>query len=205
MRYKFLKQLNLNLKDHKIIFDWIFKNTKMKINILLSILTLTLLFACDPNGKETTNDKNQIDSTDQKTVEKIPPQQEQKTEPRPNDVEEKPQHFICYTGDSNANLAISISFDKEEKALKVKYKGQEEAIALSYLKENIITEGSYPTIETYYSEIYNGKENGVYKLIHSGNWDYAEYTRSSDGKKFKFTIDHDLTIGNDGYRTTPCF
>ncbi len=205
MRYKFLKQLNLNLKGHKIIFDWIFKNTKMKINILLSILTLTLLFACDPNGKENTNDKNQIDSTDQKTVEKIPIQQEQKTEPRPNESEVKPQYFICYTGDSNANLAISISFDKDEKALKVKYKGQEEAMNLSFIKEDFQKGGAHPNIETYYSEIYNGKENGVYKLTHSGNWDYAEYTRSKDGKKFKFTIDHDLSIGTDGYRTTPCF
>ncbi len=177
----------------------------MKIKIILPILTLMFLFACDPNGKETTNDKNQIDSTDQKTVENLPTQQDQKTEPQQNDSEEQAQYFICYNSDANPNLAISISFDKEEKALKVKYKGQEEAMTLSYLKENYLEGGSYPTIETFYSEIYDGKENGVYKLTHSGNWDYAEYTRSKDGKKFKFTIDHDLSIENDGYRTSPCF
>jgi hypothetical protein len=177
----------------------------MNIKIILPILSLMFLFACDPNGKETVNDKSQIDSTNQKTIEKLPPQQEQKTEPRQNGYEEKPHHFICYKGDANPALEISISFDKEEKALKVKYKGQEEAMNLSYVKEEYLEGGAYPTIETYYSEMYDGKENGVYKLIHSGNWDYAEYTRTKDGKKFKFTIDHDLSIGNDGYTTIPCF
>jgi len=177
----------------------------MKINIILSMLTLALIFACDPNGKETTNDKSQIDTTAIIPAEKIPSQQDQKTEPQPNDADDEPQYFICYKGDANPALEISISFDKEEKALKVKYKGQNEAMNLSFVKEDYLEGGAHPTIETYYSEIYEGKENGVYKLSHSGNWDYAEYTRSKDGKKFNFTIDHDLSIGNDGYRTTPCF
>ena len=102
-------------------------------------------------------------------------------------------------------MAIAISFDEMDKALSVKYKGQKESMLLTYLKEATQEGGAYPTIETYYSEMIEGKENGVYKLTHSGNWDYAEYTRKKDGKKYIFTIDHELTIVGDGYRTTPCF
>ena len=178
----------------------------MKFNIIVSILSLTLLFACDPNRKETTNNKDQIDSTKEETIKKIPTQEKKKIESQQTEQPEiQAHHFICYISDANANLAISISFDENDNALKVKYKGQEEAMTLSLLKEDMSTEGAYPTNETHYSEIYKGKENGTYKLTHSGNWDYAEYTRSKDGKKFNFTIDHDLTIGNDGYRTSPCF
>jgi len=178
----------------------------MKINIILSILTLTLFFACDPNGKEqTTDSKNQVDSTQEETITKVTTKKEQDSEPQQNDVDAEPHHFICYNGDANPAMAISISFDEEEKALKVKYKGQKEAMVLTFVKEDYLEGGAHPTIETYYSEMYKGKENGVYKLSHSGIWDYAEYTRSKDGKKFIFTIDHELTAANDGYRTTPCF
>lgn len=182
----------------------------MTIKTIISFFTLALLFSCDPkNTRQSNSKKDQIDTskeasaiTDDKLL-----QNDTFTKRIPDSqvVKKMPDHFICYKSDNNSNLAISISFDKDGKALNVKYKGQEESIDLSFKKEEYLEGGAHPTIETYYSEIYEGKENGVYKLTHSGVWDYAEYTRSKDGKKFNFTINHELTIENDGYRTTPCF
>lgn len=114
-------------------------------------------------------------------------------------------NYICYNNDKTPSMQISISFDKEGRAIAVKYKGQTESMPLQYLKEKYLEGGAHPTIEEYYQEMYNGKKNGEYKLTHSGVWDYAEYTRAKDAKKFSFTINHDLSIENDGYRTTPCF
>lgn len=114
-------------------------------------------------------------------------------------------HYICYNNDKTPSMQIAISFNKEGRATAVKYKGQTEAMPLQYLKEAYLEGGAHPTIEEYYQEMYNGKKNGEYKLTHSGVWDYAEYTRAKDSKKFNFTINHDLSIENDGYRTTPCF
>ena len=176
----------------------------MKIKILLSIVILTLLFGCEPKGKEQPIGKNDsIDSSSTMALKKRTEQEESKINAKYTEVQ--PQYYICYTSDANANMAITISFTEDGKALKVKYKGQKESMALSYLREDFDKGETYPTIETYYKEMYKGKENGEYKLTHSGNWDYAVYTRSKDGKKFNFTIDHELTIENDEYRNTPCF
>ncbi|MBK7410035.1 MAG: hypothetical protein IPL49_20460 [Saprospirales bacterium] len=172
---------------------------KIKRYFIWTILTTSLLLACTPTGKEqTTKGKDPVELTsDENPAEKTVPQEQ-----RNEEVISK--YFICYTSDSNPNLAISIGFDADEKAIKVRYKGQEESMDLSFFKEDFQEGGAHPNIETYYTELYKGEKNGVYKLTHSGIWDYAEYTRK-DGKKFNFTIDHELSIENDGYRTTPCF
>lgn len=183
----------------------------MKINISVLFLCLTLFFACDPNGNDQTTDgQNQKDSTQQEMAKKQQDQtinsELQQNKPAENEADQKPpHHYICYKNDSNPDMMISISFDIDEKAQKVRYKGQEASMSLQFLKEDFQKGGAHPNIETYYTEMYEGKENGTYKLIHSGIWDYAEYTRKNDGKQFNFTIDHDLSVENDEYRTTPCF
>jgi hypothetical protein len=47
----------------------------------------------------------------------------------------------------------------------------------------------------------DGKENGQYRITHSGIWDYVEYKRGTDGKIFNFTIDHNA----NPYGKEPCF
>lgn len=116
-----------------------------------------------------------------------------------------PSHYICYTNDEKPSMELSIAFNAEGNAIFVKYKGQQDAIPLENVKEDFKNNGAYPTITQFYDEMYNGKKNGTYELTHAGNWDYAKYTRKKDGKVFKFTINHDLTVTGNGYRETPCF
>lgn len=111
-------------------------------------------------------------------------------------------HYICYKNDKDSSLYIWVSFAKKIGAIQVKYKGQKEGIDLLFDREEFLCDGcAHPTIHKYYNEIYGGKVNGVYKLTHSGVWDYVEYTRGKDGKVFNFTIDH---LKNH-YGKTPCF
>ncbi|WP_143525199.1 hypothetical protein [Labilibacter marinus] len=111
-------------------------------------------------------------------------------------------HYICYKEDNDTNLYIWIRFS-DGKAKEIKYKGMESTIELEFDKksENLNPEGSYPVFADYYNEMVDGKVNGVYKLTHSGNYDYAEYTRAKDSKTFNFTIDHSA----NPYGSTPCF
>ncbi|MDO6738684.1 hypothetical protein [Wenyingzhuangia sp. 2_MG-2023] len=110
-------------------------------------------------------------------------------------------HYICYSNDNRKEKKIWVGFNKNDIALKIKYEGQEESMELEYLKNEYQEGGTHPTIRTYYNEIYGGQVNGVYKTIHSGNWDYVEYTRGKDNKVFKFTIEHKL----NPYGSKPCF
>lgn len=111
-------------------------------------------------------------------------------------------HYICYKNDKDTSQYIWVSFAKKEGALQLKYEGQEDAIDLVFDREDYFCDGcAHPTIETYYNEIYNDKINGVYKLTHSGVWDYVDYTRGKDGKVFNFKIDH----FKKQYSKTPCF
>lgn len=114
------------------------------------------------------------------------------------------KHFKCYVCDDNPSLQISICFENE-KATYVKYKGQDETISLYFVKSKFEKGGAYPTTIDTYVEKYRGETNGTYVLTHSGNWDYVNYSRKSDGKKFNFTIDLSLSIKGDTYRTTPCY
>lgn len=113
--------------------------------------------------------------------------------------------FMCFTNDSNPKLALTVGFNaKTVRASFVKYKGQDETIPLSYVKQRIPNEG-YATTETTYIEKYRGTQTGTYIFTHSGNWVYIKYIRKKDNKKFTFTIDNDLSVEDGEYRTTPCY
>lgn len=111
--------------------------------------------------------------------------------------------YKCFDSDANKKLKISIKF-VNDKAISVKYYGQKSAIPLVFEKEIYNKGTAYPTINEVYQEKYNGQITGKYKITHSGNWDYVEYTRK-DGKIFKFTVNHDTSLVDENYRETPCF
>lgn len=119
--------------------------------------------------------------------------------------QDMPAYYICYEGGGEQKLALSIAFSEDGTAIELQYRGQSEAIELREIDEKMSTEGAYPVIETTYQEMVKGQVNGIYVLTHAGNWDYAQYTRGRDGKEFSFTIDHEQSIQNDTYRTTPCY
>jgi len=111
------------------------------------------------------------------------------------------RYYICYNEDNDSSLKLSIEFDNG-RAISVKYKGMNSSMDLIFIKqENENTGGAYPVLASYYKEIYKEKVNGEYKLTHSGSWDYAEYTRGKDSKKFNFTINHN----SNSYSSTPCY
>ena len=109
-------------------------------------------------------------------------------------------HYICFNGDDNS-MVIWVSYSREEKALEVKYKGQDKAMQLVHTKGDSRFPGAYVVSDDYYKEMVDGKENGQYKITHSGIWDYVEYKRGTDGKIFRFTIDHNA----NPYGKEPCF
>ena len=110
--------------------------------------------------------------------------------------------YICYTLNNDKSKRIWIGFSKKNKeTIQLKYEGQKESLTLKHSKEEVIDGGAHPTIINYYDEIYNGKVNGVYKLTHSGIWDYVKYIRGKDKKEFNFTIDHN----SNPYGSKPCF
>jgi hypothetical protein len=109
-------------------------------------------------------------------------------------------HYICFNGDDNS-MVIWVSYSREEKALEVKYKGQDKAMQLVHTKGDSRFPGAYVVSDDYYIEMVDGKENGQYRITHSGIWDYVEYKRGTDGKIFRFTIDHNA----NPYGKEPCF
>jgi hypothetical protein len=111
--------------------------------------------------------------------------------------------FKCFTCDSKPNLQFSMCFEND-KAIYVKYKGQDETMELLFLKTKNPKKEVATYIETY-NEMYRGAVNGTYTITHSGNYDYVVYTRKKDGKKFEFTIDLDRSVINEEYRKTPCY
>jgi len=115
---------------------------------------------------------------------------------------DKVSYYICYNEDNESSLDLSIGFDNNGRALSVKYKGMNSSMDLIFIEEeNENPDGPYPVLVSYYNEIYQEKVNGEYKLTHSGNWDYVEYTRGKDSKIFNFTIDRN----SNSYSYTTCF
>ena len=111
-------------------------------------------------------------------------------------------YYICYNEDNGSSLNLSIGFNNKGRALSVKYKGMNSSMDLIFIRvENENPGGPYPVLVKYYNEMYQEKVNGEYRLTHSGNWDYVEYIRGKDSKKFNFTIDHN----SNSYSYTPCF
>ena len=111
-------------------------------------------------------------------------------------------YYICYNEDNGSILNLSIGFNNKGRALNVKYKGMNSSMDLIFIRvENENPGGPYPVLVKYYNEMYQDKVNGEYRLTHSGNWDYEEYTRGKDSRKFNFTIDHN----SNSYSYNPCF
>jgi hypothetical protein len=173
----------------------------MKTKFLLSILSIALLTACATSETEQQDEQMQMQQEEPVQQQQITTEQVvfQNTEEETS-ADEGEGYYICYNNDKKPSMVISIKH-VNDKATEVQYKGQTESMKLVFTKEIFMKGGSYPTIEKYYDEMYNGKVNGKYKLTHSGNWDYADYTRGKDGKIFKFIIDHEVSQ----YRSEPCF
>jgi uncharacterized membrane protein YfhO len=114
------------------------------------------------------------------------------------------KYFHCFTCDSKPSLQLSVCYEND-KIVYVKYKGQDETIPLTFVKNKNISVTAYSTDESTYTENYRGVVNGTYKFTKSGNWYYITYKRKKDGKVFKFTIDHEKSIVNEEFRTTPCY
>lgn len=170
----------------------------MRLTIILSVLLL--IIAC--KGMEKQSEINQTKEIEEEPIQ-ISAKKEMVEEVKMADIDSTLilDHYICYIDDNNPNRRIWISFTERGKAIQVKYFGQQEGIDLVYKKEESWEGGAHPTIIKYYDEIYNGKVNGQYELMHSGIWDYALYIRGKDSKKFRFTIDLDI----DQYGPEPCF
>lgn len=117
----------------------------------------------------------------------------------PNVQTKTPDYYISYSSDDKTSKELMIAFTENGKALFAKYYGQSRQLELKFTKD----ESKGKNLVMYYDEILGGEVVGTYKLTHSGNYDYAEYTRKKDAKKFGFTINHAVTIMNDAYRTVP--
>lgn len=110
---------------------------------------------------------------------------------------------MCFNNDKNTSIQISIYFNAEGTAQNVKYKGQTKWIDLIFVKTTEENQGgAYPVISDLYSEIYNGKKSGTYKITKSGIWYYVEYRRKKDNKKFNFTKKEETL---NKRLTKPCF
>ncbi|MDB3906480.1 hypothetical protein N9355_03315 [Crocinitomicaceae bacterium] len=114
----------------------------------------------------------------------------------------RPDHYILFNPAKGGKNKLMIALDKEEKALYAKYEGQSRQIELR--KKSDRMEGK--KIISEYEEIILGIPNGTYTHTHDGNWDYVTY-KGKNGKKVKFTINHELSAPNngDGYRDKPLF
>ena len=93
--------------------------------------------------------------------------------------------YLCFTSDDQNSNKLMFGLDDKENALFAQYKGQEDTIELNFVSKDFPNPG-YPTYTLTYEEIVDGTVNGVYTQIHSGNYDYVEYT-NNDGKVFNFT------------------
>lgn len=116
-----------------------------------------------------------------------------------------PDYYICFKEDKNKSPNVMIAFDKSGKAIYAKYEKQAGRIQIKFIRDELKNDGAYPTTISQYKEMVNNQRTGKYTITHSGNWDYLEYRRAKDGKIFNFTIDHNLSIDENGYRKTPCF
>ncbi len=114
---------------------------------------------------------------------------------------EAPDHYIVFDPAKGKNK-LMMAFNDEDQALHVKYQGQARHIELRKVSDKL--EGK--KIITVYQELIHGIPNGTYTHTHDGNWDYVTY-KGKNGKEVKFTINHELSVLNDGdgYRERPLF
>ncbi|MFN0083083.1 MAG: hypothetical protein ACKVOM_11260 [Ferruginibacter sp.] len=117
--------------------------------------------------------------------------------------------YACFENEKNKNLKISVSFNKDNKALFVKYGGQKDSIRIYYSK---IVKSKNDGIPAYYwaktyLEKINGMITGEYTFTNAGTYQLdVTYSRKRDNKDFYFSI-IEGTQGNDDppFRLNPCF
>ena len=123
----------------------------MKKIILSSSLILFFMITCTPQKEKNipelsvVQEKVDTDSLQHSLTSSMSKAKENEKDT----VYENQDHFICYAEDTDSNLAISICFDSNSKALHVKYKGQKEVLQLSFIKEEYLEGGAHPTLESY--------------------------------------------------------
>ena len=112
-------------------------------------------------------------------------------------------YFMCFLNDKNPNNGFSVYFPEEGRASHLLYKGKTEYIPLKFIKTKESKGRAYTDV---YYEYFNGSHNGTYEFEFDGIWVYVYYTRKKDGKKFTYTIDHELSnYEGNPYRNTACF
>ena len=179
---------------------------KLNFTYIIAFLSFLLFLNCAENEKKKTPDTTNTEIEKETQSESKDSIGDMETLEALEDATKRiPHHYICYTNDDKSGKQLAIAFNAASNALYVKYEGQKDSIPLENIKEDFQNGGAYPTITQFYDEMLNGKKNGTYELTHSGNWDYVKYTHAADGKIFKYTINHDMTIVDGNYRETPCF
>lgn len=113
--------------------------------------------------------------------------------------------YGCFQNDKNQNLKISVCFDKNDKALYVKYKGYEETMPIFYSKKEVTPNtGGHPSlyVSITYIEKYREKVTGKYVFSNTGIGGLdVTYYRAKDNKEFYFT----MIPGTARYQDEACF
>ncbi|NQY66266.1 MAG: hypothetical protein HRT72_00855 [Flavobacteriales bacterium] len=98
------------------------------------------------------------------------------TNASPHGNTETHHHYICFNDDQSTKR-IWVSYSEDSKPLALKQHGANNPEALVFAIEFFSTGGAHPNITEYYNSFADGKFMGTLKLTHTGNWDYAEFTK----------------------------
>ncbi|EIA09951.1 hypothetical protein [Flavobacterium frigoris] len=171
--------------------------------IVLTLIIILFIFSCKENTENSpsVNLDNKLESTADKPVVQNTVKNQKADSLNVDSISPVIDHYICFRDDKVASRMIWLSYTDKGDAIQIKYKGQKAPIDLIFIREEFTKAGAHPTIIKYYSEKIATEVNGEYKVTHSGNWDYVEYTRGKDDKKFNFTIDFD----SNPYGKEACF
>lgn len=173
------------------------------ITFLGALVIVSLLMNCSTPESEV--DQQNVSFSPEKKIEPVEPHESDDGVEQGPVMEEAEEnvYYLCFTGDNNPELCLSIKF-VNNKAIHASYNGNPEGMQMVYLKDTLINLGGPVRIISDYQELYDGKENGFYEITSAGNYTYVKYIRRKDGKKFNFSIDFDRSIVNDEYTTKPC-
>ena len=117
--------------------------------------------------------------------------------------------YACFENDKNKNLKISVSFNKDNRALYVKYGGQKDSIQIFYSKILKYKNDGIPAY--YWAKTYleknKGKVTGEYTFTNAGTYQLdVIYLRKKDNKEFYFSIIEGNVGNNDPpYQSKSCF